>query len=112
MARNPELDAALGAINVATNRLGEGVTALQTGLDGASTRVFAITELIKTQMTAAEVAEARSVIDAETNRIDNAAAAMGVIAVALNGIAANPTAPVPEPVPEPVDDLPDTPVEP
>lgn len=110
MARNPDLDAALAAVDVATTGLGAGVTALQAALDALSTRVFALTTIISTRMSDAEVAAVKNSLDVETNKIDNAVVGLGAIADALNQIAVDPTDPVPEPVPEPIEELPSTPV--
>lgn len=106
MPRNAELDAAVAALNVATNTLGAGVTAVQTGLDGVSTRVFALTAKISTRMSDADVAAVKTALDVETNRIDNANVALAAIATSLTGVAVDPADPVPDPIPEPVPELP------
>lgn len=101
MARNPELDAALEKIDDGTNRLGSSVSNVSTALDGVSTRVFALTEKIKTSMTPEEVASVKNSIDIETDKIDASVVAFNDIATAMNGIAVDADVPVPE-IPAPV----------
>lgn len=101
MARNPDLDATLGQVDEATNRIGASAGKLSTAVDGVSTRVFALTELIKTRMTDEEVAQVKAALDSETNRLDTVSAALDVMESTLNGIAADSSNPVPEPTPIP-----------
>ena len=101
MARNAELDATLAKVDAATNCIGDSAGKLSTAVDGVSTRVFALTEVISTRMSDAEVASVKAALDSETDRLDVVATALDTMETSLNGIAANPATPVPEPVPIP-----------
>jgi len=96
-----DFQASLDAIDNATNKLGAGVTAISTAVDGVSIRVAALIAKISTSMTAADVATVKSVLDAETTKLDNAVTAADAIATSLTGIAADPGDVVPGTVPEP-----------
>lgn len=98
---SPEFQAAMDKVDNATNKLAEGGVAISSAVDGVSIRFDALKGQIKTSMTAAEVADVKAKIDADTTKLDAAVLAQDAMVAALNSIGAEPTDPVPTPVPEP-----------
>jgi len=101
MPQHPEVVAALDAINTATNELSRELGEVGSAVERAATRVNAIADQLAQKPTAAELTKLATDLHAQASTLTSAVSALDATEKILDGIAADPTEPVPDTDPLP-----------